>query len=89
MANKTIDYSHLETKDIPIPQHQPRKKNYSKGPSAKLMSMAVGKCLEIPLGDRTGNSVQNSIKTAAKRCGLGVDCRLDNSEKILRVWRLA
>lgn len=89
MANKVIDYSVLEAKEIPIPEAQPRKKNYSKGPSHKLSSMEIGKCLEIPLGERSSNSIQNSIKTAAKRCNLNVDCRLDEKEKILRVWRLA
>lgn len=89
MAHKTIDYSTLEAKEIPIPAPVSRKKNYTKGPSVKLMSMEVGKCLEIPLGERSGNSIQSSVKTAAKRCNLNVECRLDEKEKILRVWRLA
>lgn len=88
MANKTIDYSTLEAKDIPIPEAQTRKKNYTKGPSAKLSAMQVGKCLEIPLGERSGNSVKSSVKTAAKRCNIKVDCRLDDAAKLLRVWRL-
>jgi hypothetical protein len=89
MANKVIDYSVLVAKDIPIPQPLTRKKNYTKGPSHKLTTMQVGKCLEIPLGERSGNSVQSSIKTAAKRSNINIECRLDESEKILRVWRLA
>jgi hypothetical protein len=89
MAHKTIDYSILEAKEIPLPPPQTNGKVYTKGPAHKLKSMEVGKCLEIPLGDRSGNSVKSSIKTAAKRCSINIDCRLDEAAKMLRVWRLA
>lgn len=95
---KNLDFSVIAEKSIPLPEpEQKQKKIWTKGPSARLQTMKVGNAIDIPFTEDKRNSVKTSVKTAAKRINIEIECRFVKEKigegeaatetEFLRVWR--
>lgn len=91
-TKEIVNYMAFEVKKgIPLPS-KPMRKKYENGPSQRLASMNVMDMFSIPgLSKKRAMTIQNSLRGAAKKIKIEIDCREEKNEDqtyTLSTWRI-